>query len=127
VDVQPVAPRCSFCGKVASEVTKIVAGAGVYICNECVEKCVEIIEVDSSPSNDNLPEWAELSDDALLAHLPRITAAAEQIDRGLADRVADLRRRGVSWSRIGGALGISRQSAWERFASDVERRSVGEQ
>lgn len=38
--------RCSFCGKSQAEVRKIVAGPGVYICNECVELCKEIIDED---------------------------------------------------------------------------------
>jgi ATP-dependent Clp protease ATP-binding subunit ClpX len=35
--------RCSFCGKRAATVTKLIAGPGVYICNECVDLCKEII------------------------------------------------------------------------------------
>lgn len=38
--------RCSFCGKSQDEVRKIVAGPGVYICNECVELCKDIIDED---------------------------------------------------------------------------------
>ena len=36
--------HCSFCGKSQNEVKKIVAGPGVYICNECVDLCKEIID-----------------------------------------------------------------------------------
>ena len=36
--------HCSFCGKSQDEVKKIVAGPGVYICNECVELCQQIID-----------------------------------------------------------------------------------
>ena len=36
--------RCSFCGKAQENVKKIVAGPGVYICDECVDLCVSIIE-----------------------------------------------------------------------------------
>ncbi len=36
--------RCSFCGKAQDEVKKIVAGPGVYICDECIELCKEIID-----------------------------------------------------------------------------------
>ena len=36
--------HCSFCGKSQAEVAKIVAGPGVYICNECVTLCQEIID-----------------------------------------------------------------------------------
>jgi len=38
--------RCSFCGKTQDEVHRVIAGPGVYICNECVELCQEIIEED---------------------------------------------------------------------------------
>ena len=36
-------PKCSFCGKPHDKVVKIIAGPGVWICNECVELCVDII------------------------------------------------------------------------------------
>ncbi len=35
---------CSFCGKSHSEVKKLIAGPGVYICNECVEVCSNILD-----------------------------------------------------------------------------------
>lgn len=38
--------RCSFCGKSQSQVKRMVAGPGVYICNECIDLCEEIMEVD---------------------------------------------------------------------------------
>jgi ATP-dependent Clp protease ATP-binding subunit ClpX len=34
---------CSFCGKHQRQVNKLIAGPDVYICNECVDLCVEII------------------------------------------------------------------------------------
>jgi ATP-dependent Clp protease ATP-binding subunit ClpX len=34
---------CSFCGKHQRQVNKLIAGPGVYICNECVDLCVQII------------------------------------------------------------------------------------
>jgi ATP-dependent Clp protease ATP-binding subunit ClpX len=36
--------KCSFCGKIQEQVKKLVAGPGVYICDECIELCNEIIE-----------------------------------------------------------------------------------
>lgn len=36
--------KCSFCGKEQDQVKKLVAGSGVYICNECIELCYEIVE-----------------------------------------------------------------------------------
>ena len=35
---------CSFCGKSQRQVKKLIAGPGVYICDECVALCVEILE-----------------------------------------------------------------------------------
>jgi ATP-dependent protease Clp ATPase subunit len=35
--------KCSFCGKTHHQVTKIIAGPGVYICDECVDLCNDII------------------------------------------------------------------------------------
>ena len=40
--------KCSFCGKVQEQVKKLVAGPGVYICDECIELCNEIIEEEFS-------------------------------------------------------------------------------
>ena len=41
---RPNGPRCSFCGKPQEAVHRLVAGPGVYICDECVELCLQIIE-----------------------------------------------------------------------------------
>ncbi len=40
-------PSCSFCGKAKFEVERLIAGPGVYICNECIESCHELIEEQS--------------------------------------------------------------------------------
>ena len=42
----PKSVRCSFCGKTQDEVRKIVAGPGVYICDECVDLCNSIIDTE---------------------------------------------------------------------------------
>jgi ATP-dependent Clp protease ATP-binding subunit ClpX len=36
--------KCSFCGKTQEQVKRLIAGPGVYICNECVELCLSILE-----------------------------------------------------------------------------------
>ena len=43
-DDKPRSVACSFCGQTQESVAKIVAGPGVYICNECVSLCSSIIE-----------------------------------------------------------------------------------
>ena len=43
--------RCSFCGKDQSQVRKLVAGPGVYICDQCITLCREVLEEDAKPSS----------------------------------------------------------------------------
>ncbi len=44
--------KCSFCGKTQKQVKKLIAGPGVYICDECIDLCNEIIEEELSESNE---------------------------------------------------------------------------
>ena len=44
--------KCSFCGKTQEQVRKLVAGPGVYICDECIELCNEIIEEEMGEEGD---------------------------------------------------------------------------
>jgi ATP-dependent Clp protease ATP-binding subunit ClpX len=54
--------RCSFCGKSQEQVRKLIAGQGVYICDECIALCQEIIEEEmlDSPKAVNKPKAAKL-------------------------------------------------------------------
>jgi len=45
---------CSFCGKNQKEVTKLIAGPAVYICDECIQLCSEIIEEETQKDSDEL-------------------------------------------------------------------------
>ncbi|MFI6476394.1 ClpX C4-type zinc finger protein [Nonomuraea sp. NPDC050663] len=107
--------RCSFCQKSKDDILKLIAGPGVYICNECVGLCNEILEADLKAQ---LPLWESMTDQQILDHLPKVVAVQSQIDNNLHEWVAALRERNVSWERIGAALGMTRQSAWERFRSE---------
>src|SRR6266511_3773812 len=44
--------KCSFCGKSQKQVKKLIAGPGVYICDECIDLCNEIIEEELSETSD---------------------------------------------------------------------------
>ncbi|WP_337059422.1 ATP-dependent Clp protease ATP-binding subunit ClpX [Kineococcus sp. G2] len=44
--------KCSFCGKSQKQVKKLIAGPGVYICDECIDLCNEIIEEELAEAND---------------------------------------------------------------------------
>ncbi|AUS08393.1 ATP-dependent Clp protease ATP-binding subunit ClpX [Laceyella sacchari] len=56
--------KCSFCGKSQDQVRKLVAGPGVYICDECIELCNEIVEEELGNEEDidlaNLPKPQEI-------------------------------------------------------------------
>src|ERR1044071_7051526 len=110
---------CSFCSKPSTDVEKIVAGPGVYICNECVALAAAVIESSAdAPSVPRVPIWESLSDDEMLSHIPRVGAHIDRSETELRSWVQELRRRGVTWIRIGESLGITRQSAWERFSGE---------
>ncbi|WP_043496915.1 ClpX C4-type zinc finger protein [Georgenia sp. SUBG003] len=125
--------HCSFCGKPEREVAKIIAGPGVYICDVCVALCQDILAGASRSAQaaagdeplaadeggaPRLRVWDDLGEDELLALLPRMSTASGQVESGLHECVARLRDLGVTWSRIGEALGITRQSAWGRFSGE---------
>ena len=60
--------RCSFCGKSQEQVRKLIAGQGVYICDECINLCQEIIEEElletprPKASNSKLPNPRQIKD-----------------------------------------------------------------
>jgi len=59
--------KCSFCGKSQKQVKKLIAGPGVYICDECIDLCNEIIEEEFTESSelgpiDELPHPREIRD-----------------------------------------------------------------
>ena len=68
--------KCSFCGKTQEQVRKLVAGPGVYICDECIELCNEIID-------EELSEEMELD----LIDLPRPTEIKEILDQYVIGRM----------------------------------------
>ena len=102
---------CSFCLRSATEVDRLLAGAAGHICDACVGACDRILADPSVP----FPTMDDESDDALLARLPAADRNVESADAGLRGLVDLLRTREVSWARIGAALGVSRQAAWQRF------------
>ena len=108
--------ECSFCRKPNTEVGTLVAGPGVFICNECVDLCAPII-AGKTPGGPQLAPWElDLTLDEVLAQLPPVAAAGRQVDRNLTAWVEKARTLGASWAQIGEALTITRQSAWDRFS-----------
>jgi ClpX C4-type zinc finger len=106
---------CSFCFKSQHEVKMLIAGpASIFICDECVGLCNAYVARAKIKSSKSLsPE--ELPTERLLERLRPIEDTVQGKGNQLQQVVEILRSREVSWAQIGAALGISRQSAWERF------------
>jgi hypothetical protein len=111
----PDALCCSFCSKEKSTIAKLIAGPGVYICNECVDLCNQILAEESTRGFTGLKDRP---DDELLANLGKMQLMVSQVDSAVHDHVDLLRSHGISWTRIGEALGVSKQAAWERFSGE---------
>jgi ATP-dependent Clp protease ATP-binding subunit ClpX len=75
--------RCSFCGKQRSEVRKLIAGPNVYICNECVELCREIVQEDMRYEQPNEQKSAYTKED--IPKPAEIVAALDQYVIGQQD------------------------------------------
>jgi len=115
---QQATVACSFCLKPSTEVSRLVAGPGVCICNECVALCAQLVDGPPSPAP-HVAAWEHaVTVEEALASLPRIAAAGAQVEQHLAGWVRRARALGATWARIGEALGMTRQSAWERFSGE---------
>lgn len=89
--------RCSFCGNPSTDVDKLVAGPGVYICNGCAATAHAIMtECHEQPPPLRLPMWESMSDEQMLDHIPRVAAVADQVETDLRTWVQELRRRRVT-------------------------------
>jgi hypothetical protein len=119
--IEAVIACCSFCFKPNTEVQRLVAGPAVYVCNECVDLCCQIISntPEGPVEGARLMPWDHAETvQAALAHLPNVARAQAQVEESLLGWVRRARTLGATWAQIGDALGITRQSAWERFAAE---------
>jgi ATP-dependent Clp protease ATP-binding subunit ClpX len=107
---------CSFCGKSQHQVEKLIAGPrAVFICNECVGLCNAVLAGEPIPGHSSFKPL-DLPTEQLLTLLPSVNFASEANRDFLQALVDRLRERKVSWAAIAEPLGVSRQSAWERFS-----------
>ncbi|HEX8198097.1 MAG TPA: ATP-dependent Clp protease ATP-binding subunit ClpX [Pyrinomonadaceae bacterium] len=101
--------RCSFCGKSQNEVRKLIAGPTVYICNECIDICNEIISDDEQQetvgSRPPLPKPPEIK-----AFLDEYVIGQEETKKRLAVAVYQHYKR-IEMSRRGNANGVEIQKS----------------
>ncbi|WP_431711601.1 ClpX C4-type zinc finger protein [Glutamicibacter uratoxydans] len=114
--LDPAPEFCSFCGTAKSAQLRFVGGPGVAICARCVQRIGTMLAAatDEPVSGSAMP-WVTMSDNEVLEHLPEVAAVQQRVEKSLAGWVAIARERKISWEKIGAALGMTRQSAWERF------------
>jgi ATP-dependent Clp protease ATP-binding subunit ClpX len=91
--------KCSFCGKSQKQVKKLIAGPGVYICDECIDLCNEIIEEELAEAGDvkldELPKPAEIHD-----FLDQYVIGQDDAKRSLAVAVYNHYKRIQSGDRV---------------------------
>ncbi len=109
---------CSFCGRASSRVERIVAGPAVYICSDCVGLCSAVLAESGAPGEAVLPWRADTDLATVLDTLPSMALAQRQASDHLGRWVERARELGATWADIGAALGVTRQSAWERFSGE---------
>lgn len=111
----PAALHCSFCGKSQHQVEKLIAGPWIFVCNECVRLCDKILDGSYVPDGATFKPL-DKPIEQLLSQVGSVNYAADGARDFLQQIVDTLRAREVSWADIGASLGVSRQSAWERFS-----------
>jgi hypothetical protein len=114
-----VIASCSFCGKPDTAVQRLVAGPGVYICDECVDLSATIM-ADSARSTQEEPaqrrsRYYDRPTDDILALLPALIGGADRIEAELNGWITRLRERGTDWLTIAAAAGLDAEVARRRF------------
>ena len=97
-------PKCSFCGRSASRVGRLIAGPGVYICDECIESCIDILEGGFDEMPEEIEEKAPAVDE-----IPRPIEIKNVLD----DYV-------IGQDRAKKALAVAVYNHYKRIGSKVE-------
>jgi len=115
---KPVA-SCSFCSKPNTAVKTLVAGPGVFICNECVELSATIVADVARKTPEETArlrtQFVERPAQEILDMLPSAARTSAQIEADLTGWVTRLREQGTDWQQIADALGTSIDAVRQRF------------
>ena len=113
--------KCSFCSKSQKQVKKLIAGPGVYICDECIVLCNDIVGEDTQAATDEaaaVPAEPEPRETELLRRLPSFARMQTQAGKTMTSMVRELRDVKVTWEQIGAALEISAEEAKARYGTE---------
>lgn len=107
---------CSFCLRPREQTGVLVGAPAVGICRQCADAAVVMFR-HAGPETESIPRapWDAFTDEQLLGQLPKVAQARDDVENHLRNWVGAARHRHLSWASIGDSLGMSRQSAWERF------------
>lgn len=95
--------KCSFCGKPQDQVKRLVAGPGVYICDECIELCSEIIE----------EEFDDIRADAEVGDIPKPKEIKAILDQYI-----------VGQEKAKKSLAVAVYNHYKRINSDTRNNDV---
>ncbi len=118
---------CSFCGKSQHDIKKLIAGPGIFICNECVTLCGRIVAESPEPDPQARIEWPGTVETAqLLSYLGAADSVLQRNPRpGYRTPVDILRKREVSWARHRRRPQSPRaRPPWERFFLRLQEHLV---
>src|SRR5690606_19644593 len=104
-------PKCSFCGKTQEQVRKLIAAPGVYICNECVDLCNEILEEELYDAEE--AEQAEHSASLELKDLPKPKSIRKVLDQYI-----------IGQEKAKKVLAVAVYNHYKRLASNVGNDDV---
>lgn len=114
--------HCSFCGVKGRRGMRFGGGLGALICEACISHYHELFASPAAVKLASSPPWESMTDVEILGNLPLIQQTANEVNEFLIEWVELARSRKLSWAAIGQAMGVTRQSAWERFADRLESR-----
>jgi ATP-dependent Clp protease ATP-binding subunit ClpX len=111
--------QCTFCGKSQDQVQKLIAGPGIYICDECIHLCNEIL-LDEGINQEHHDSDSELSDEILpeLSDLPKPTEIKAHLDNYVIG--SDKAKRTLSVSLYNHYKRIRHNSSTEEKKDEVE-------
>lgn len=114
---------CSHCLLPREQVGPLLHSPLATICHNCAEQALRQFDERGVSGADDprrlVPQWQGLDDERLLRRLSDIARSRDGVEDYLVEWVGRARERGISWARIGEVLGMTRQSAWERFSRRI--------
>lgn len=101
--------RCSFCGKSQEQVKRLIAGPGVYICDECIELCSEIIEDEFEETSTAMESLNLPRPDEIKAYLDQYVVGQDKAKRSLAVAVYNHYKR-INANKLEGDIELQKSN-----------------